>query len=68
LLQGPQPLIEGLRRSSLAPLAGHRSILGNHGWQASHRPLSFGFLPVTPEVAGFARRLQRCAITRSITP
>jgi hypothetical protein len=29
LPQRPQPLIEGLRRSSLAPLARHRGILGN---------------------------------------
>jgi hypothetical protein len=29
LPQGPQPLIEGLRRSSLAPPARHRGILGN---------------------------------------
>ena len=29
LPQGPQPLIERLRRSSLAPLARHRAILGN---------------------------------------
>jgi hypothetical protein len=32
------------------------------------RPVSFDFLPLTPEVAGFARRLQRCEITRSMTP
>ena len=58
LPQGPQPLIEGLRRSSLAPLARHRSILGNPRLaRAPHRPLSFDFLPLTPEGAGLARRL-----------
>jgi len=69
LPQGPQPLIEGLRRSSLALLARHRAILGNPRLaRAPHRPVSFDFLPVTAEVAGSARRLQRCASTRSMTP
>ena len=44
LPQGAQPLIEGLRRSSLAPLARHRGILGNPRL-AAHltRTLSFDF-------------------------
>ena len=70
LPQGPQPLLEGLRRSSLAPLARHLRILGNPRLaRAPDRPVSVDFfLPVTPEVAGFARRLQRREITRSMTP